>query len=207
MKSLLAFAFSISVFAQTVPVEVSVNWPPPQIIYQKYGPIPKWAVFGEIIGCNKGDSAITFGEGDVISALRKSDSNGGLQAFSRQDAISLVGNSQSASKKNIVIAWLKAGAKSAVDAKATGLIGGSSITGVGVVLGAELIDIVLPNAITALNLRQVITYSQDGLQGVMAVSAGRCTPPASLLFAVPGPTPKQPDKQPIVFTVQVPVVK
>ena len=111
---LVPFALSAQTVPITVPIQVSVNWPPAQLVAQKYGPLPAWAIFGEAIGCNKGESNITFGEGDVIATLH----NFGLQAFSRQDAFSLVANSQSASKKNLVIGWVNAVANSAVDASA-----------------------------------------------------------------------------------------
>lgn len=196
--------------AQMVPIEVSVNWPPAQLVAQKYGPLPTWAIFGEAIGCNKGDSNITFGEGDVIATLH----NFGLQAFSRQDAFSLVANSQSASKKNLVIGWVNAVANSAVDASAGGLINGGNKTGLAIVVGAELAKAVLPKVNAVLSLRQVIQYNVDGLQTMMSIPAGRCTPPWSVLFAKPAMPPPQSvadpalkivaGPQPYVFDLSVP---
>jgi len=197
--------FAPALWCQTIPIEISVNWPPAQLIMSKYGPIPKWATFAEIIGCNHGGSNITFGEGDVIAALRKSDNSGGLQAFSRQDAFSLVANSQSASKKNTITAWFRAAADSIVDATAAGLIDGGNGVGIGIVGGAGLVKILLKDSAQALSLRSVIAYNADGLQGTMAVPAGRCTSPASILFAVPASAPKQPVNASVVFTLDVPV--
>jgi hypothetical protein len=211
MKKMLLVLLSASLSAQTtVPITISVNWPPVSLVASKYGPLPKWAVFGEAVGCNRGDTSITFGEGDVIATLRLA---GGLQAFSRQDAFSLVSNSQATSKKNIFIGWLTAAANSVVDAKAGGLIGGGNGTGVGIVLGAEFTKIILPNLVGVLSLKQVIQYNIDGLQTLMSIPAGRCTPPWSVLFAAPAAPPAQATcgqvaqvcaKQPYVFDIDVP---
>ncbi len=206
MKRLMFFACA-SAFCQTIPVEISVNWPPHSLVQYKYGKLPSAFTFGEVIGCNKGNTAITFGEGDVIAALRKSDPNGGLQAFSRQDALSLVGNSQSDSVKNRIFTGVRGGARAVVNAKAAGLLGSGTKTGVALVLGAELIEIALPTVNEVLSLRQLITYNTDGLQSTMQVAAGRCTPPGSVLFAVPTASPKQPVREPAVFTVEIPVQK
>lgn len=206
-KLILLSLLSPVLVAQTIPVEISVNWPPAALVAYKYGKLPSAFVFGEVIGCNKGDSSITFGEGDVIAALRKSDDNGGIQAFSRQDALSLVGNSQADSVKTRVIGWIHAGADSAVESKAAGLIRGGNGVGVGIVAGASFIKIVLPKASAILNYRQLITYSTDGLQATMQVGGGRCSPPGSVLFAIPAAAPKQPVKEPVVFTINIPVIK
>ena len=195
---LLLFAYSTG-WTQT-PVKVSINWPPAALVNTKYGPIPKWAIFGEVIGCNQGTASITYGEGDVIAAIRSSLN---LQAFSRQDAFLLVSNSQNDSKKNRITGWIRAGAKSAVDMKAFGLIGGSNLTGAAIVTTAELINVILPNAEGVLNLKQVIQYNTDGLQTTMAIPAGRCTAPASLLFAIPA-TPPNSAPNLTTFTLQVP---
>lgn len=190
-----------SLWSQTVPIQVSVNWPPAELVAQKYGPLPKWAIFGEAVGCNKGDSNITFGEGDVIATLH----GAGLAAFSRQDAFSLVANSQAGSKKNVITGWVNAAASSAVDASAGGLIGGGK-TGLAIVVGAELARIVIPKVNAVLSLRQVIQYNVDGLQTLMNIPAGRCTPPWSVLFAVPRSPPAKasPQQAPYVFEVNVP---
>ena len=196
---LLSAGLSAIMAAQSVPVEISVNWPPASLVKQNYGPIPKEFQFGEVIGCSKGTEPITFGEGDVIAEFRRH----GLQAFSRQDAMSLVGNSQGASKKQIIFGTIRAASTSVIQAKATGLIGGSDALGVGLVLGSALIQIVLPNVEGVLNLRQVITYGQNGMQGTMQVAPGRCTPPAYVLFATPAVMPKQADGKPDIFTVDI----
>lgn len=206
MKALL-FLLPLALAAQTVPVEISVNWPPAALVAQKYGPLPKAFVFGEVIGCSKGEASVVFGEGDVIAALRKWGTEGGLQAFSRQDAFSLVSNTQATSKRAVAIAWTKAAADSAIAASATGLIPGGTDAGLGLVLGATLLKVILPNVAGVLNLKQLITYSQDGLQSLMQIPAGRCTPPASVLFAVPATAPKQPVNAPAIFTIQIPVTK
>ncbi len=185
MRLLLIFV-PLLLAAQTVPVDLLINWPPAKLVAAKYGPLPRWAMFGEVIGCNRGSVGLTYGEGDVLALLRNS---AGLQAFSIQDAMMLVSNSQSASKWNRAKGWILAGANSVVGAKAAGLIGGGNATGVGIVIGAEVVNIVLPNLSGALNLKQVIAYSRDGLQSVMVLPAGRCTIPYSVLFAVPGPSP------------------
>lgn len=203
IKLALILIVSGSVLAQAPPdmvsIQILVNWPQPQIVAAKYGPLPKWAQFGEVIGCNRGTSNVVFGEGDVIAALRLT---AGYQAFSRQDAMMLVSNAQSASKKNIIVGWVNAAANSVVDAKAAGLIGGGSGTGVGIVVGAELLKIVIPNANSVLTLRQVIQYNADGLQTMMSIPAGRCTQPWSVLFGVPSAPPAQTSKQ--VFELSVP---
>ncbi len=188
MKLAALMILGLPLCAQTtVPIQVSVNWPPAQLVAQKYGKLPSWAIFGEAIGCNKGGSNITFGEGDVIATLH----GFGLQAFSRQDAFSLVSNSQATTPKNIITGWINALANSAIDAKATGVIGGGNKTGVAIVLGAELTKIVLPKVDAVLSLRQVIQYNVDGLQTLMSIPAGRCTPPWSVLFAKPAMPPPQ----------------
>ena len=187
MKILLALFTAAAASAQTtVPIDLIVNWPPPQLISEKYGPLPKWAMFGEVTGCNQGPAGLTYGEGDVIALLRL---QANLQAFSIQDAISLVSNSQSGSKWNVAKTWLGSVANSAVESKAAGLIGGGNKTGVAIVTGAELVKIFLPNLQGVLSLKQVVAYSRDGLQPVMHLPAGRCTIPYSVLFAVPGPNP------------------
>ncbi len=180
------FLFPVIMAAQTVPIDIIVNWPPAKLVSAKYGPLPKWTMFGEVIGCNRGTVGVTYGEGDVIALLRASAS---LQAFSIQDALSLVGNSQSASKWNIAKGWILAATNGIVSAKAAGIIGGGNGAGIGIVIAAEAVNIFLPNIQNVLNLRQVIRYSQDGLQSVMLLPAGRCTIPYSVLFAIPGPNP------------------
>lgn len=201
--ALILIAATGVLFAQAppdmVPIQVLVNWPQPQIVAAKYGPLPKWAQFGEVIGCNRGTSNVVFGEGDVIAALRLT---AGYQAFSRQDAMMLVSNSQSASKKNIFVGWVNAAASSVVDAKAAGLIGGGSGTGVGIVVGAELLKIIIPNANGVLTLRQVIQYNIDGLQTMMSIPAGRCTQPWSVLFGIPALPPARAATQ--AFELSVP---
>lgn len=209
-RLLLFLALAAPFCAQTVPIQVSVNWPPAELVSQKYGKMPAWAIFGEAIGCNKGDSNITFGEGDVIATLH----GAGLQAFSRQDAFSLVANSQAASKKNTITGWVNAAANSAVEASAGGLINGGNKTGLAIVVGAELVKIILPKVDAVLSLRQVIQYNVDGLQTLMSIPAGRCTPPWSVLFAVPAKPPPQAAscaaatplcaRQPYVFELDVP---
>jgi hypothetical protein len=174
--------------AQTTTIQFVVNWPPAQLVAEKYGPLPSWAQFGEVIGCNSGTTTIHFGEGDVIATLR---STAGLQAFSRQDAFLLVSNSQSASTKNIITGYIRALAQSAIEAKAAGLIGGGNRTGTGIVVGAELVNILMPNLNGVLSLKQAIQYSADGLQAMMAIPAGRCTAPLSVLFAAPACPPAQ----------------
>lgn len=174
--SLLAFPLA----AQT-PLQIVVSWPPLKLVEQKYGHIPKWAVFGEVTGCNQGTTNITYGEGDVIAAVAMPPIS--LQAFSRQDAFSLVANSQGASKKNIILGWTLAATSSVVDAKAAGLIGAGTTTGVAIVTGALFARILLKDSSSVLSLRQVIAYSQDGLQATMSIPAGRCAVPASVLFA------------------------
>jgi len=187
MRLVILSLISFSLMAQsTVPVDLIVNWPPQQLVTTKYGPVPKWAIFGELVGCNRGQSGITFGQGDVVALLRV---NAGLQAFSIEDALLLVGNAQSDSKWNRAKALISASATSIVQAKATGLIGGGSATGVAVVIGAQATSILLPNLQGALSLKQVIQYSKDGLQATMSVPPGRCTAPYSVLFATPGPSP------------------
>ena len=186
--------------SQTIPVDLIVNWPPPQLVAVKYGPLPKWAMFGEVVGCNKSASGLTYGEGDVIALLRTSAN---LQAFSIQDALSLVSNSQSASKWNTFKAWAQSAANSVVQSKAAGLIGGGSATGVGIVVGAEAVNILLPNLQGVLTLKQLIQYAKDGLQVTMTLPAGRCTVPYSVLFAVPGPNPETSTSQP--FTIHADV--
>ena len=213
--ALIILSIAAALPAQTtVPISLVVNWPPRKLVEAKYGPLPAWADFGEVIGCSKAPGTVHFGEGDVIATLRLT---AGLQAFSRQDAFLLVSNSQAGSKKNIVLGWLRAGVKSAVDAKAAGLIGGGNRTGVAIVTTAEFINIVLPNLAGVLSLKQVIQYDQDGLQALMAIPAGRCTPPWSVLFAVPATPPVQavcgsapalclPNaRQPFVYDLEVPV--
>lgn len=187
VKLITLLLAALPLCAQTIPIQVSVNWPPAQLVAEKYGKLPSWAIFGEAVGCNKGDTNITFGEGDVIATLH----GFGLQAFSRQDAFSLVSNTQATSKKNLITGWFNAAANSAIDAKATGVIGGGSKTGVAIVLGAELTKIILPKVDAVLNLRQVIQYNTDGLQALMSIPAGRCTPPWSVLFAKPAMPPPQ----------------
>ena len=174
--------------AQTIPIDFIVNFPPAQLVAEKYGPLPAWAIFGEVIGCDTGTTTIHFSEGDVIYALRKET---GLQAFSIQDAFSLVSNSQSASLQNKVLGYLRAAARSTIELKAAGVIGGGNATGAGIVIGAEAIDVILPNVQGTLNLKQAITYSRDGMQLMMAIPAGRCTNPMSVLFAAPACPPGQ----------------
>lgn len=187
MKTIIAFLIAIAASAQTtVPIELIVNWPPPQLVAQKYGPLPKWAMFAEVTGCNQGTTGLTYGEGDVIALLRV---EANLQAFSIQDALSLVGNSQNDSGWNRAKAWLGALANTAVQSKAAGVIGGGDKTGAAIVVGAEAIKILLPNLQGALTLKQLIAYSKDGLTPTMRVEAGRCTIPYSVLFAKPGPSP------------------
>jgi hypothetical protein len=177
------------------------------MVNNKYGVLPKWAQFGELTACNLGEHNITFGQGDVIAALRTAPGRNSLQAFSIQDAFSLVGNAQAASKKNVVEGWIRAGAESAVESKAAGLIGGGGGTGMAIVVGAELLKIIIPNVDRVLSLKQVIQYSQDGMQKTMAVSAGRCTDPMSVLFAVPAGAPSQGTAPPISFPMNVPMDK
>ena len=196
---------AITLTAQTIPVDLIVNWPPPQLVAAKYGPLPKYVMFAEVTGCNRGTAGLTYGEGDVIALLRI---EAGLQAFSIQDALSLVGNSQASSKWNIAKAWLGAAANSVVQSKAAGLIGGGNGTGVAIVVGAEAVNILLPNLQGALTLKQVIQYSKDGLLSVMKLEAGRCSVPYSVLFAVPGPSPplsKQFDHPNLTIHADVPV--
>jgi hypothetical protein len=50
----------------------------------------------------------------------------------------------------------------------------------------------------------VIQYNTDGLQTVMALPAGRCTVPFSVLFAAPGKPPVQSETKPQKFKVDVP---
>lgn len=169
-----------------IPLDFVVNFLPPQLVAEKYGPLPKWAIFGEVIGCNGGSETVHFGEGDVIYTLRK---NQGLQAFSIQDAFSLVSNSQSASVKNKVTGYVRAAAQSAIELKASGIIAGGNATGAGIVIGAEAVNIVLPNLQGTLNLKQAIQYSKDGMSALMAIPAGRCAAPMSVLFAVPACAP------------------
>jgi hypothetical protein len=186
LSSAALCAQTVAPFQITIPIDIVVNFPPPQLVAEKYGPLPKWAIFGEVIGCNRGSTGVTYGEGDVIALLRTQSS---LQAFSIQDAISLVGNSQSDSLWNKTKAFMQAGANSVVQSKAAGLIGGGTTTGVGIVVGAQAISILLPNLQSALSLKQIIQYSKDGLQVTMTIPAGRCTMPYSVLFATPGPMP------------------
>lgn len=186
MRLVAALLLASALAAQTIPVDLVVNWPPAALVKTKYGKIPKWAMFGEVTGCNKGTTGVTYGQGDVIALLR---SQGNLQAFSVQDAMSLVGNAQGASLSSRAIGWVNAAASSVVGAKAAGLIGGGSGTGIGIVIGAEAVKILLPNVQGVLSLKQVIAYSQDGLGQVMWLPAGRCTVPYSVLFATPGPSP------------------
>lgn len=199
MKWLLFLVPAILSAQSTIPVDLIVNWPPQPLVAAKYGPLPKWAMFGEVVGCNHGTTGLTYGEGDVIALLRTSAK---LQAFSIQDALSLVSNSQSGSKWNVTKAWLQAAANSVVQSKAAGLIGGGNATGVGIVVGAEAINILLPNVQGALTLRQLIQYAKDGLQTTMHLPAGRCTIPYSVLFAVPGPNPAS--SMPLTIHADVP---
>lgn len=211
----LLCVFAISSAAQTpapppvqappsVPVYILINWPPAALVAQKYGPLPKWAIFGEVIGCNRGNSSVTFGEGDVIAAIRASTASGGFDVFSRLDALQLVSNSQNSSKKNTVIAWIKAASMSVIDAKATGLIGSGTATGVAIVIGASLVNVVLPNAEAALNLKQLVQYSTSGIAATMAIGAGRCSAPMDVLFGTPANTP--PHAPPAVtFQLNVPI--
>lgn len=185
----------------TVPIDIIINFPPPQLVAAKYGPLPKWAMFGEVVGCNRGATGLTYGEGDVIYMLRV---NADLQAFSIQDAISLVGNAQSASKWNTAKAWIQASANSVVQSKAAGLIGGGNATGVGIVVGAEAVNIFIPNVQAALTLKQIIQYSKDGLQATMLLPAGRCTIPYSVLFATPGPMPPSSLRKSVTLHAEVP---
>jgi len=185
----------------TVPVELVVNWPPLQLVEQKYGPLPKWAAFGEVTGCDRGTTNITYGEADVIAAIR---TNAGYQAFSRQDAINLVANSQIKAANKNPVAWLKGAANAAVDSKAAGLIAGGNRTGVAIVVGAELIKVILPDLSGVLTAKQIIQYQQDGLQTTMAIAAGRCAGPFSVLFAVPAVPPAQKPAQPVVMRIDVP---
>lgn len=197
---LLLFVSALAAAQGTIPIQIIVNWPPAQLVAAKYGPLPKYVNFGEVIGCNRGDVGLTYGEGDVIALLR---TQANLQAFSIQDAMLLVGNSQAASKWNIAKAWLTGAANSVVQSKAAGLIGGGNATGVGIVVGAEAVDIFIPNVQGALSLKQVIQYSKDGLQATMSIPAGRCTVPYSVLFATPGAAPIQ--GQSLTITANVPV--
>lgn len=190
-----------SVAALTVPVDLIVNFPPRALVAAKYGPIPGWSMFGEMVACNSGASGVTFGEGDVIALLRV---KANLQAFSIQDAVSLVGNAQSGSLWNKTKAWAAALANSAVQAKAAGLIGAGTATGVGIVVGAEAVNILLPNLQSALSLKQIIQYSKDGMAVTMKVEAGRCTAPYSVLFAVPGPSPNLTQGKPLTIHADVP---
>lgn len=200
MRLATLFLTALSLWAQTtVPVELIVNFPPPQLVAQKYGPLPKWAMFGEVTGCNKGTAGLTYGEGDVIALLRV---QANLQAFSIQDALSLVSNSQNNSGWNKTKAWLGALATTAVQSKAAGIIGGGNVTGTAIVVGAEAVNILLPNLQGALTLKQLIEYSKDGMAATMLVPAGRCTIPYSVLFAVPGPNPAI--TQPLTIRADVP---
>lgn len=200
MKTIL-FLMASTLAAQTVPVELIVNFPPPQLVAQKYGPLPKFAMFGEVIGCNQGATGLTYGEGDVLALLRV---QANLQGFSIQDAMSLVSNSQNNSGWNKAKAWLGAVANTAVQSKAAGIIGGGNTTGTAIVIGAEAVNILLPNLQGALSLKQVIAYSRDGLQPTMHLPAGRCTIPYSVLFAVPGPSPAQSTARPLTIHADVP---
>lgn len=205
MKLLALILLAVAALdGQTVPVDIIVNFPPDALVKAKYGPLPKWAHFGEVIGCNRGTHGLTYGEGDIIAAIRTSNVGGGYQVFSRLDAIQLVSNSQAASTKNLLAGWVKAIAQTAVEAKAGGLIGGGNATGVGIVAGASLIGILLPNIQGVLNLRQLQQYVVDGIQTTMTVPAGRCTLPLSVLFADPGVTPKN-SPPPIALTINAPV--
>ena len=192
MRLTTAIVFCLSaaaLYGQTaIPVDFIVNFPPAKLVAEKYGPLPSWAIFGEVIGCDKSTTTVHFGEGDVIYALRTSL---GLQAFSIQDAFSLVSNSQSATLRNKIIGYLKAAANSTIELKASGVIGGGNATGAGIVIGAEAINVILPNIQGTLNLRQAIQYSKDGLQSMMSIPAGRCTNPMSVLFAAPACPPGQ----------------
>jgi hypothetical protein len=208
IRAILILILSLSVLSAqappepaTIPIILTVNFPPPQLVAAKYGPLPKWAMFGEVVGCNQGSRNLTYGEGDVIYLIR---ANTNLQAFSIQDARSLVANSQSASKWNITKAWINAGADSVLQSKAAGLIGGGNATGVGIVVGAEATKIFLPNAAGALSLKQVIQYSIDGLQPTMQLHAGRCSVPYSVLFATPGPSPAVTTNHPLTVRADVP---
>lgn len=199
MKLATLLLSALPLCAQTVPVELVVNFPPHQLVTQKYGPLPKWAMFGELTACNRGTTNLTYGEGDVVALLRVQAS---LQAFSIQDALSLVGNSQATSPWNRAKAWLGAVATTAVESKATGIIGGGNKTGAAIVVGAEAVNILLPNLQGALTLKQLIQYSKDGMVQTMSVPAGRCTIPYSVLFAVPGPSPAA--TQPLTIRADVP---
>lgn len=224
MKKTLLFLIVCSLYGQSpptpepthptlIPVSITVNWPPRQLVEEKYGPLPKWAIFGELVGCNLGEHNITFGEGEVITALRRAMVNfrpgepfinQGLQAFSIQDALSLVANAQNASVKNYIVTMLKDAANSTKDAKALGYIGGGPGAGVGIVLGGNLLNLILKNSNSLLTLRQVIQYSKDGMQTVMSVAAGRCTPPLSVLFATPGKQPATSTDPGVALTLNVP---
>jgi hypothetical protein len=186
--------------AATVPVDIIINWPPLKLVEQKYGRLPQWAKFAEVVGCNRGDSNITYTVGDMIAAIRTA---AGIQVFSPQDALSLVGNSQSTSRKNIITGWLKAGASSVVDAKAIGLIGAGVGTGAGIVVGAEFINIILPNVQANLTLKQLIAYQADGIPVMMQMQAGRCAGPYSVLSAVPA-VPTSPTAPPHTYSINVP---
>ena len=81
-------------------------------------------------------------------------------------------------------------------------------------VGAELAKTVLPKVNAVLSLRQVIQYNVDGVQTMMSIPAGRCTPPWSVLFAKPAIPPPQSvalpsaktivGAQPYVFDLPVP---
>lgn len=200
MRPIFLILFSLPLLAQTVPIDIVINFPPRQLVAEKYGPTPKWSYWGEVIACNKGTSGVTYGQGDVIALLRVTAN---LQAFSIQDAMLLVQNSQNNSAWNKAKAWIQAGATTALQLKAAGIIGGGNATGAGIVIGAEALNIFLPNLQGALSLKQVIQYSRDGLPSTMNMSPGRCTIPYSVLFAAPGPIPAT--SKPLTLHVDVPV--
>ena len=83
----------------TAALHLTINYPPASVVTSMFGALPKDVALVEVTACNDTPSTLMMSSGRVMQALRRN----GIQALSRDAAISTMQSSESRTWKSILL--------------------------------------------------------------------------------------------------------
>lgn len=182
---------------KTVPVRVTISFPPVSIINSKFGiKLPTGLRIAEVTAFNESTQTLIVNQAQVIQALK---SGAGIQVYPRADAVAVIGRHQSDTKVSQVLKWSVVGLT-----VVSGLIVSKSIpisvsVGRGLAIALGIGEVAYPPIASALTVNPFQTYDADGMQNIVQLGPGSAVM-GSVLVDDPGKSTIVSD-----FTVQLPV--
>jgi hypothetical protein len=187
---------------RTVPIQITVNWPNRDIVRAKYGALPKSIYPGEVTGCNSSAQNIVFTQGAVVQALKAQ----GLEAYSRTDAIAVIGGAQHSQFRSKWLRWspiAQASLRAINGFVITRVVAVTPAIGTLLTAATAITDGILPIINGSVIQDPNLTYEADGMTAVMQLPGASCLI-GTVMFAAPGLKPDGSRSIP-AFTFDVPV--